>query len=114
MYLSCDRTLVEVVPYCKSTNSAHWLHLHVNTSDQRVSFSLLGAFTYFAVFLACVETLLLTSSIYFLHEIQTKRRLDLACRSQKELLETGIQKKDKIKNTTIRRQSLNISCRHTI
>ena len=37
MYLSCDRRLVEVVTYCKSANSAHWLHLHVNTSGQRVS-----------------------------------------------------------------------------
>ena len=37
MYLSCDRRLVEVVLYCKSANSAHWLHLHVNTSDQRVN-----------------------------------------------------------------------------
>ena len=47
------RRLVEAVPYCKSANSAHWLHLHV-----------FGVFTYFAVFLACVETLLLTSSIF--------------------------------------------------
>ena len=37
MYLSCDRMFVEVVPYCKSANSARWLHLHANTSDQRVS-----------------------------------------------------------------------------
>ena len=59
MYLGCDRRLVEVVPYCESANSSHWLHLPVNTSDQKVS--VLGVFTYFTVFLACVETLLLTS-----------------------------------------------------
>ena len=33
----CGRRLVEVVLYCKSANSAHWLHLHINTLDLRVS-----------------------------------------------------------------------------